>query len=176
MKIHNCCCVYFVIEIHISESAGIFFLRSSHRVHMISMKWFHMKIGRSLHCWCSRSNSSLHSWKLIDYLKFIFSSARLQNRKSFRMNSEPVPLVTTLLRGSRDSNEILLKEVFRKILDSGISKENLNAVDKSGRVSLTTYAYSLWIYLHRIIRIHSRLWLLIRYPFTIELFNILSLS
>lgn len=60
------------------------------------------------------------------------------------MNSEPVPFVTTLLRGSRDSNEVLLKEVFRKILDSGISKENLNAVDKSGRVSLKTYAYIVY--------------------------------
>lgn len=52
------------------------------------------------------------------------------------MNLEKVPLVTELLRASRDANEILLKDVFRQILEEGISKEDLNITDKSGRVSL----------------------------------------
>lgn len=51
------------------------------------------------------------------------------------MNLEKVPLVTELLRASRDANEILLKDVFRQILEEGISKEDLNITDKSGRVS-----------------------------------------
>lgn len=48
---------------------------------------------------------------------------------------EQVPTVTTLLRASRDANEYLLKEVFRDILENGISRENLNSTDRSGRVS-----------------------------------------
>lgn len=49
---------------------------------------------------------------------------------------EQVPTVTTLLRASRDANEYLLKEVFRDILENGISRENLNSTDRSGRVSV----------------------------------------
>uniref|UniRef100_A0A182LS93 Uncharacterized protein n=1 Tax=Anopheles culicifacies TaxID=139723 RepID=A0A182LS93_9DIPT len=55
--------------------------------------------------------------------------------RALRMSLEQVPTVTTLLRASRDANEYLLKEVFRDILENGISKENLNSTDRSGRVS-----------------------------------------
>jgi hypothetical protein len=51
------------------------------------------------------------------------------------MSLNQMSLVTTLLRGSRDANEILLKEAFRQILENGITKEDLNTADKSGRVS-----------------------------------------
>lgn len=51
------------------------------------------------------------------------------------MSIEQVPLVSTLLRAARDANEILLKETLRQILVNGISKEELNSTDNSGRVS-----------------------------------------
>lgn len=51
------------------------------------------------------------------------------------MSLEQVPLVPQLLRASREGNELLLRDVFRQILDHGIEKEDLNATDKSGRVS-----------------------------------------
>lgn len=50
---------------------------------------------------------------------------------------EQVPTVTTLLRASRDANEYLLKEVFRDILENGISRENLNSTDRSGRTAIS---------------------------------------
>ncbi|KFB51016.1 AGAP006757-PA-like protein [Anopheles sinensis] len=53
------------------------------------------------------------------------------------MSLEQVPTVTTLLRASRDANEYLLKEVFRDILENGISKENLNSTDRSGRTAIS---------------------------------------
>ena len=67
---------------------------------------------------------------------FHFSPTLTSRLKALRMSLEQVPNVTTLLRASRDANEYLLKEVFRDILENGISKENLNATDKSGRVSI----------------------------------------
>lgn len=53
------------------------------------------------------------------------------------MSMEQVPTVTTLLRASRDANEYLLKEVFRDILENGISRENLNSTDRSGRTAIS---------------------------------------
>lgn len=46
-----------------------------------------------------------------------------------------LPLVTTLLRASRDANEVLIKSALRDVIVNGISKEELNMTDKSGRVS-----------------------------------------
>ncbi|XP_041770674.1 uncharacterized protein LOC121592880 [Anopheles merus] len=57
--------------------------------------------------------------------------------RALRMSLEQVPTVTTLLRASRDANEYLLKEVFRDILENGISKENLNSTDRSGRTAIS---------------------------------------
>lgn len=53
-------------------------------------------------------------------------------------NKQPVdrlPLVTTLLRASRDGNDVLIKSALRDIIINGITKEELNSTDKSGRVS-----------------------------------------
>lgn len=55
------------------------------------------------------------------------------------MNLEQVPMVSTLLRAARDANELLLKEALRDILINGITKEDLNSTDKSGRVSVKHY-------------------------------------
>ena len=52
------------------------------------------------------------------------------------MNLQKVPLVTTLLRASRDADEDLLKTVLRDMLINGISSTDLNADDNSGRVSV----------------------------------------
>lgn len=52
------------------------------------------------------------------------------------MSLEQVPIVSKLLRASRDGNELLLKECFTEILENGISPKDLNATDKSGRVSI----------------------------------------
>ncbi|XP_062709527.1 uncharacterized protein LOC109426759 [Aedes albopictus] len=57
--------------------------------------------------------------------------------RALRMSMEQVPTVTTLLRASRDANEYLLKEVFRDILENGISWENLNSTDRSGRTAIS---------------------------------------
>ncbi|XP_052566231.1 uncharacterized protein LOC120420678 isoform X1 [Culex pipiens pallens] len=57
--------------------------------------------------------------------------------RALRMSMEQVPTVTTLLRASRDANEYLLKEVFRDILENGISRENLNSTDRSGRTAIS---------------------------------------
>lgn len=52
------------------------------------------------------------------------------------MNLQKVPLVTTLLRASRDADEELLRSVLRDILINGIPSQDLNAEDNSGRVSI----------------------------------------
>ncbi|XP_055626264.1 uncharacterized protein LOC129768558 isoform X2 [Toxorhynchites rutilus septentrionalis] len=57
--------------------------------------------------------------------------------RALRTSMEQVPTVTTLLRASRDANEYLLKEVFRDILENGISRENLNSTDRSGRTAIS---------------------------------------
>lgn len=51
------------------------------------------------------------------------------------MDLQQVPLVTTLLRASRDADEDLLRIVMRDILLNGIPAQDLNAEDNSGRVS-----------------------------------------
>lgn len=43
--------------------------------------------------------------------------------------------VTTLLRASRDADEELLDNVLKEIAEFGMNREDLNAVDCSGRVS-----------------------------------------
>lgn len=48
-----------------------------------------------------------------------------------------LPLITTLLRASRDGNEVIIKSALRDVIVNGISKEELNLTDKSGRVSQT---------------------------------------
>jgi len=54
------------------------------------------------------------------------------------MSLDQVPLVTQLLRACRDGNEPLLKEVFKNILaNKGITREELNVSDKSGRTALS---------------------------------------
>lgn len=57
------------------------------------------------------------------------------------MSVESEQSVTTLLRAAREADEDLLKIVLRKILIDGISKEALNATDKSGRVSFYSMYY-----------------------------------
>ncbi|XP_037924093.1 ankyrin repeat domain-containing protein 33B-like isoform X3 [Hermetia illucens] len=56
---------------------------------------------------------------------------------SFKMSVESEQSVTTLLRAAREADEDLLKIVLRKILIDGISKEALNATDKSGRTAIS---------------------------------------
>lgn len=46
-----------------------------------------------------------------------------------------VPLITTLLRASRNQDEELIKNVLHHIVTEGISVDDLNATDASGRVS-----------------------------------------
>uniref|UniRef100_A0A1L8DSY6 Putative 26s proteasome regulatory complex subunit psmd10 n=1 Tax=Nyssomyia neivai TaxID=330878 RepID=A0A1L8DSY6_9DIPT len=53
------------------------------------------------------------------------------------MNLEQVPMVSTLLRAARDANELLLKEALRDILINGVTKEDLNSTDKSGRTAIS---------------------------------------
>lgn len=53
-----------------------------------------------------------------------------------KMDLQKVPLVTTLLRASRDADEELLRSVLRDILINGIPSQDLNAEDNSGRVSI----------------------------------------
>lgn len=52
------------------------------------------------------------------------------------MSVQKVPLITTLLRASRNQDEDLIKYVLQHILANGMSEEDLNAVDCSGRVSV----------------------------------------
>lgn len=47
-----------------------------------------------------------------------------------------MPLITTLLRASRNQDEELIKNVLQHIVTEGISVEDLNATDASGRVSI----------------------------------------
>lgn len=68
-------------------------------------------------------------------------SARL---KAFKMSLDQVPVVTKLLRASRSCNEMLLKDCFKEILESGISVKDLNATDKSGRVSTSMLIYKYY--------------------------------
>lgn len=59
---------------------------------------------------------------------------RMQNDQ----NKPPVdrlPMVTMLLRACRDGNEVLIKAALRDVIINGITKEQLNLTDKSGRVS-----------------------------------------
>lgn len=66
----------------------------------------------------------------------LFSSSLLSARlKAFKMSLDQVPVVTKLLRASRNCNEMLLKDCFKEILECGISSKDLNSTDKSGRVS-----------------------------------------
>jgi len=51
------------------------------------------------------------------------------------MSLDQVELVSKLLRASRNCNELLLKDCFKDILENGITPKELNATDKSGRVS-----------------------------------------
>lgn len=73
----------------------------------------------------------------IYFLKLCSSSLLSARLKAFKMSLDQVPVVTTLLRASRDANELLLKECFQHILENkhGITSKELNATDKSGRVS-----------------------------------------
>lgn len=52
-----------------------------------------------------------------------------------KVNIQKIPLITTLLRASRNQDEDIIKFVLDSILTNGISEEDLNAVDCSGRVS-----------------------------------------
>ncbi|XP_052873059.1 uncharacterized protein LOC128278375 [Anopheles cruzii] len=84
------------------------------------------------------SASSLASVSIGTSHKADAKSPTLSSRiRALRMSLEQVPTVTTLLRASRDANEFLLKEVFRDILENGISKENLNSTDRSGRTAIS---------------------------------------
>ncbi|XP_058067231.1 uncharacterized protein LOC131216693 [Anopheles bellator] len=84
------------------------------------------------------SASSLASVSIGTSHKSDAKSPTLSSRiRALRMSLEQVPTVTTLLRASRDANEYLLKEVFRDILENGISKENLNSTDRSGRTAIS---------------------------------------
>lgn len=75
------------------------------------------------------------------FFVFISSSSLLSARlKAFKMSLEQVPIVSKLLRASRDGNELLLKECFTEILENGISPKDLNATDKSGRVSIQQFS------------------------------------
>lgn len=56
-------------------------------------------------------------------------------------------LVTTLLRAARDANEYLIKACLRDMIINGVSSEELNSTDKSGRVS-QTICLELRFFLH----------------------------
>lgn len=90
------------------------------------------------------------------------SSNILQNTsrlKAFKMSLDQVPLVPQLLRAAREGNELLLKDVFKQIIDNGMDKEDLNATDKSGRVSVYEYTRLLFklFFLLNLVIISSRL-------------------
>lgn len=51
------------------------------------------------------------------------------------MSIQKIPLITTLLRASRNQDEELMQCVLENILTNGMSEEDLNAADCSGRVS-----------------------------------------
>lgn len=84
------------------------------------------------------ANSFAKAQKL-DYLfkSSIFPRSQA-NSSVFNMDIVPEKsgeLVTTLLRASREGNEGLIKSCLRDIIVGGISNEELNSTDKSGRVS-----------------------------------------
>lgn len=71
------------------------------------------------------------------------SAATVATKTKYRtreMDLQKVPLVTTLLRASRDADEELLRSVLRDILINGIPSQDLNAEDNSGRVSIDARA------------------------------------
>ncbi|XP_055708315.1 uncharacterized protein LOC129804753 isoform X2 [Phlebotomus papatasi] len=71
-------------------------------------------------------------------IKTVEKRAQITSRlRTLRMNLEQVPMVSTLLRAARDANELLLKEALRDILINGITKEDLNSTDKSGRTAIS---------------------------------------
>lgn len=51
------------------------------------------------------------------------------------MNVQKIPLITTLLRASRNQDEEIIRHVLQGVLNDGISPDDLNATDCSGRVS-----------------------------------------
>lgn len=57
------------------------------------------------------------------------------SERSTKMNIDKLPLVTTLLRASRNQDEETLRHALENILRNGISEAELNAQDCSGRVS-----------------------------------------
>ncbi|XP_055690655.1 uncharacterized protein LOC129794076 isoform X2 [Lutzomyia longipalpis] len=71
-------------------------------------------------------------------VKTVEKRAQVTSRlRTLRMNLEQVPMVSTLLRAARDANELLLKEALRDILINGVTKEDLNSTDKSGRTAIS---------------------------------------
>lgn len=79
------------------------------------------------------------------YIAYIDSSAiskmystvkPLDQRFKKHTTTKSVPLITTLLRASRNQDEELIKNVLQHIITEGISEEDLNATDASGRVSV----------------------------------------
>lgn len=50
------------------------------------------------------------------------------------MNIEKTPLVTSLLRASKNADKEQLQKVMRSIVEHGITKNDLNSVDQNGRV------------------------------------------
>lgn len=61
---------------------------------------------------------------------------RMQNdRNKETLPVDRLPGVSTLLRASREGNEVLLKSALREVIVNGASKEEINMTDKSGRVS-----------------------------------------
>lgn len=51
------------------------------------------------------------------------------------MNIEKIPLVTTLLRTARDTDEDLMRVVLHEIIVNSPNDVDINATDRSGRVS-----------------------------------------
>lgn len=57
------------------------------------------------------------------------------SRENLKMNIQKIPLITTLLRASRNQDEEIIRHVLASILTDEISPDDLNATDCSGRVS-----------------------------------------
>ena len=83
------------------------------------------------------NQSSIFCVKLTvnNFVLFCSSSLLSARLKAFKMSLDQVEVVTKLLRASRNCNELLLKDCFKDILENGITGKDLNATDKSGRVS-----------------------------------------
>uniref|UniRef100_A0A7G3A8L6 Putative 26s proteasome regulatory complex subunit psmd10 n=1 Tax=Lutzomyia longipalpis TaxID=7200 RepID=A0A7G3A8L6_LUTLO len=78
------------------------------------------------------------SFFLLSLPPLLCGRAQVTSRlRTLRMNLEQVPMVSTLLRAARDANELLLKEALRDILINGVTKEDLNSTDKSGRTAIS---------------------------------------